>query len=713
MDTRSQVLLIKKIPGRVSSSATTDPCSQQCQNSSSFGNIHSDDKRTRTKGLLTLPVPVPDSVELLKICRRESGLQILAVVPNRGDASSLRQLDCEIIRFPSDFNFRISSGEAILYSPLVVDSAICRPDSWTNSWTTMRDPFRTNANEQLIREAKIGLSVVAVLLGLFLYVAFNKITRRGRHLPDRGIEATIAQPNWTESSPGLHVVASSKRSFDPRSEHLVGIRPIEKLTDGDLPESDPRPNAENQHSVSENRFGSSQVEIPDSKIRFDPGSGTKINSNSSDKSGSSSPIGKLLKRSLGYFGSGKKPDNLAAKRNAERSDEPAPIDLSKPTLSPAVQIAAAKTEKANALSRSAVEPGSDPPGSLEVNQLRASNAFAPPINSLEVAQDEILPIVQLTSAESPEIKKPSKNDFLPQTKFNATDNEISNSPDPRQDSLSGNELLTHQPSQDFETDRPSIDDFQPVNKGRQPVRASLPSRPESATGKSAVDKSESQFTGLAEDPLPSGERAGELNSDLSPKLRSPHPLPPVASGQTKRLPRRPQEASGEKSQLDAFDNSIETGSQQDSMPAKTASRPATYTVSEGDSYWSIASRVYGDGGFFRALYEHNRSFIPEFELRPGTKLATPDKSDLIKLWPDQCPREMTDLMVKTAEPGLPTENGVYVTRSGDTLFEIAAQTLGQASRYLEISRLNQSRLAPNANHLSPLPAGLRLVLPSQ
>ena len=77
----------------------------------------------------------------------------------------------------------------------------------------MRDRFRTNANEQLIREAKIGLSVVAVLLGLFLYVAFYKITGRGRHLPDRGIEATISQPNWTESSPGFQVGSFPQKIF--------------------------------------------------------------------------------------------------------------------------------------------------------------------------------------------------------------------------------------------------------------------------------------------------------------------------------------------------------------------------------------------------------------------------------------------------------------------------------------------------------------------
>ena len=114
--------------------------------------------------------------------------------------------------------------------------------------------------------------------------------------------------------------------------------------------------------------------------------------------------------------------------------------------------------------------------------------------------------MQLTSAESPEIKKPSQNDFLPQSNFNAADNDTSKSRNAGQDSLSANELLTHQASREFETDRPSVDDFQPVNKGRQPVRASLPSSPASATGKSVVDKSErdkseSQFIGLAEDPL--------------------------------------------------------------------------------------------------------------------------------------------------------------------------------------------------------------------
>ena len=142
-------------------------------------------------------------------------------------------------------------------------------------------------------------------------------------------------------------------------------------------------------------------------------------------------------------------------------------------------------------------------------------------------------------------------------------------------------------------------------------------------------------------------------------------------------------------------------------------RPATYLVREGDSYWTISADVYNDGRFFRALYEHNRFVKPSFELVPGTKLATPLKSDLIKLWPDHCPREESDLTDEINGTSSDAERRIHVTNRGDTLFEIAGQKLGQASRYLEIYRLNQARLDSKVNHLSPLPAGVRLVLPPQ
>ncbi len=50
-----------------------------------------------------------------------------------------------------------------------------------------------------------------------------------------------------------------------------------------------------------------------------------------------------------------------------------------------------------------------------------------------------------------------------------------------------------------------------------------------------------------------------------------------------------------------------------------------YTVQEGDSLWSIAENLYGDGNKWSQIYEANREAIgtnPD-ELYPGTDLAIP------------------------------------------------------------------------------------------
>ena len=138
------------------------------------------------------------------------------------------------------------------------------------------------------------------------------------------------------------------------------------------------------------------------------------------------------------------------------------------------------------------------------------------------------------------------------------------------------------------------------------------------------------------------------------------------------------------------------------QPFAAAGSEGQYQTSSGDSFWSIAQQLYDDGRLFRALFEHNRTRVTGFDsLTEGTKLVTPSSETLRSLYPDLCPRDLAD--EKSANE--------YRTFEGDTLFNIARQTTGQASRYLEILKLNRDRLPKNINHLSRLPAGLSLQLP--
>ncbi len=128
-----------------------------------------------------------------------------------------------------------------------------------------------------------------------------------------------------------------------------------------------------------------------------------------------------------------------------------------------------------------------------------------------------------------------------------------------------------------------------------------------------------------------------------------------------------------------------------------------HRIRDGDSYWSIAQQRYSDGGYFRALFEYNRDQIEEFENLPvGIIVRTPSPDILQSRYPELCPA------VVDAE-SIPGQ--IYTTVSGDTLFGIARQTMGQASRYLELLNLNRDRLPANTNHLTRLPANVSLQLP--
>ncbi len=152
----------------------------------------------------------------------------------------------------------------------------------------------------------------------------------------------------------------------------------------------------------------------------------------------------------------------------------------------------------------------------------------------------------------------------------------------------------------------------------------------------------------------------------------------------------------------------------------------TYATRAGDSLWTIALNEYGDGRYFRALHAFNReTFAQSDALTTGTVLNMASIEELKQAWPDLCPADppLADLSdtvrPATGERAPPTDElrdaeidrRFYRTRDGDTLFGIARQRLGQASRYLEIHELNRYRVPETANHLTPLGGGIELLLP--
>lgn len=138
-----------------------------------------------------------------------------------------------------------------------------------------------------------------------------------------------------------------------------------------------------------------------------------------------------------------------------------------------------------------------------------------------------------------------------------------------------------------------------------------------------------------------------------------------------------------------------------------------HRVKSGESFWSLSQRYLNEGRLFRALYEHNLSRVSNFEnLTQGTRLEIPTANFLVERYPELVPADLKRASKARGKPGLDLQNmESYITESGETLFGIAKEKYGQASRYLDILDANQERLPDDVQHMSRLPAGLELRLP--
>ncbi len=135
--------------------------------------------------------------------------------------------------------------------------------------------------------------------------------------------------------------------------------------------------------------------------------------------------------------------------------------------------------------------------------------------------------------------------------------------------------------------------------------------------------------------------------------------------------------------------------------------PKQFELKSHDSLWDAARTIYGDGQWFRALYQHNLTRLEgTTDRQKSVMLECPAPLDLANRFPELAPPDFVERdETRTVDP---TQ---YMTVTGDSLFEIARQQLGQASRYLELLELNRDRLPPAVSHLTRLPAGIKLTLP--
>jgi nucleoid-associated protein YgaU len=155
-------------------------------------------------------------------------------------------------------------------------------------------------------------------------------------------------------------------------------------------------------------------------------------------------------------------------------------------------------------------------------------------------------------------------------------------------------------------------------------------------------------------------------------------------------------------------------------PARAPS-PRFYVVREGDSLADIAVELYGSQEGNRRvnvtrIFHANRKLLKSPDVvYPGQRLtipslsaSQPEKSKIENIFSTTMFEKVKSIGQKRLPSGRQAgQSTVYVVREGDSLWEIAADKLGDGSRYNEIAKLN----ADVIDDEDTLTVGMRLKLP--
>lgn len=156
---------------------------------------------------------------------------------------------------------------------------------------------------------------------------------------------------------------------------------------------------------------------------------------------------------------------------------------------------------------------------------------------------------------------------------------------------------------------------------------------------------------------------------------------------------------------------------------KAVTVPKIYVVKEGDSLTVVAQKVYGSEEGSKPtnitrIFEANRKLLKSRDrIYVGQKLIIPPLPASAEA-KDEIDSLLSNPMLERAESigrrwltvdSETEQRGWYVVKSGDSLWRIASEQLGDGSRYEEIAKLN-TEVITNEDRLS---IGMRLRIPAQ
>ena len=536
-----------------------------------------------------------------------------------------------------------------------------------------------------VREARIGLAVVSVLLAIFFYVAYGKLSGWDKPQP-LAFQSPVEQQTFQQSQmPGPF--SGTPNSLLPNSNHSNHSQPN---TPGALT---PRPTTPGNNSFAANSQASRSWN-PSDRQRFS----RQVRVGERPDRGDSNPLG-LHHRTEESVAKARPnaqlhPPNFTANPIESRVNEvPGESVAVSPTLPPPTRPDGSSRIKSGSFvanSPSSGESGFVPNSRATQFTRFPANNPPPPAAAPNRNQFAANPSAERSPKKSPpSITNPQLTPFTPQPRKTQT-NSL------RDSGFAESARATERKRDKPPASAPETTDRKFTNK---PTRNSNRRVADNSTRKLELP------TVIIPGLDPNFET--QVDSDPQPQPTGSRPVVPASTTESLRtrdpvadaIPSNFDTTNVPSTNVPSQDPAIEIpatrDASQDSQQASRLPRKDETTVSQdGEGFWLVAQRVYGDGRYFDALFQLNKDRVNSFnELPTGTRLLTPSIEVLRERWPRLCPR-----------PQLRTVGG-------ETLFEIASENLGQASQYVKLLKLNYDRLPKGVKPDTPLPADLLLELP--
>jgi nucleoid-associated protein YgaU len=217
-------------------------------------------------------------------------------------------------------------------------------------------------------------------------------------------------------------------------------------------------------------------------------------------------------------------------------------------------------------------------------------------------------------------------------------------------------------------------------------------------------------------PRPADTGSALTGADAARSGQTPSPVPTPVAGDTAALTPAPSpsltlvptggDTTATGRRTDTAVRSVDTPS----VPSTQPSGERTHKVQMGESFYSIAVKTYGNGGYYTLIQKANPTIEPD-RLRPGQIINLPDPSEIKSAAAASTSAGASSGAARAPKPAdRPIDAAKeYKVQSGDSLEKISIKLYGNRDQTEKLYDLNKSTIGDNPHNIK---IGQILKLPS-